>query len=115
MNRLLVAAGAIFKDPARFVGETVGIAGEHTTGNELAAGLSEVFGEPVRYQHVPAEVFRELSFPGADLAANMFQFVAEENGYGRRRDVALARSLNPCLVGFTEWVAATRGRVPVQV
>jgi uncharacterized protein YbjT (DUF2867 family) len=39
----------IFKDPARFVGETVGIAGEHTTGNQLAAGLSEVFGEPVRY------------------------------------------------------------------
>ena len=108
-------AYAIFQDPARFVGETVGIAGEHTTGDELAAGLSDVFGEPVRYQHVPAEVFRELPFPGADLAANMFQFVAEDNGYGSRRDVALARSLNPSLVGFTEWVAATRGRVPVQV
>jgi uncharacterized protein YbjT (DUF2867 family) len=105
----------IFKDPARFVGETVGIAGEHTTGNQLAAGLSDVFGEPVRYQHVPAEVFRELPFPGADLAANMFQFVAEDNGYGTRRNVALARSLNPSLVGFTEWVAATRRRVPVQV
>ena len=39
----------IFKDPARFVGETVGIAGEHTTGSQLASGLSEVFGEPVRY------------------------------------------------------------------
>lgn len=105
----------IFQDPTRFVGETVGIAGEHTTGNQLAAGLSEVFGEPVRYQHVSAEVFRELPFPGADLAANMFQFVAEHNGYGSRRDVALARSLNPSLVGFTEWVAATRERVPVQV
>jgi uncharacterized protein YbjT (DUF2867 family) len=108
-------AYAIFKDPARFVGETVGIAGEHTTGNQLAAGLSDVFGEPVRYQHVPAEVFRQLPFPGADLAANMFQFVAEDNGYGTRRDVALARSLNPSLVGFTVWVAATHGRVPVQV
>jgi uncharacterized protein YbjT (DUF2867 family) len=105
----------IFKDPARFVGETVGIAGEHTTGNQLAAGLSDVFGEPVRYQHVPAAVFRELPFPGADLAANMFQFVAEDNGYGTRRNVAVARSLNPSLVGFTEWVAATRRRVPVQV
>ena len=108
-------AYAIFQDPARFIGETVGIAGEHTTGDELAAGLSEVFGEPVRYQHVPAEVFRELPFPGADLAANMFQFVAEDNGYGTRRDVALARSLNPSLSGFTEWVAATRGRKPVPV
>ena len=38
-------AYAIFQDPARFVGETVGIAGEHLTGEQLAAGLSEVFGE----------------------------------------------------------------------
>ena len=65
---------------------------------------------------MPAEVFRGLPFPGADLAANMFQFVAEDNGYyGTRRDVAVARSLNPSLVGFTEWVAATCERVPVQV
>ncbi len=105
----------IFRDPARFVGETVGIAGEHTTGAQLAAGLSDVFGEPVRYQHVPAEVFRELPFPGADLAANMFQFVAEDNGYGSRRHVAVARELNPSLVGFSEWIATTRGRVPVQI
>ena len=82
---------------------------------ELAAGLSEVFGEPVRYQHVPAEVFRKLPFPGADLAANMFQFVAEDNGYGERRDVALTRALNPSLAGFTEWVTATRARMPVHI
>ena len=108
-------AYGIFQDPARFVNETVGIAGEHTTGDQLAAGLSGVFGEPVRYQHIPAEVFRGFPSPGADLAANMFQFVAEDNGYGSRRDVALARSLNPSLVGFTDWVAATRGHVPAQV
>ena len=108
-------AYAIFQDPARFVGETVGIAGEHTTGDQLAAGLSDVFGEPVRYQPMPAEVFRALPFPGADLAANMFQFVAEDNGYGSRRDVAFARSLNPGLLGFTEWVAATRTQVPAPV
>jgi hypothetical protein len=30
--------------------------------------------------------------PGADLAANMFQFVADDNGYGARRDVTLARA-----------------------
>ena len=108
-------AYAIFHNPARFVGETVGIAGEHLTGEQLAAGLSEVFGEPVRYQHIPAEVFRELPFAGADLAANMFQFVAEDNGYGARRDTTLARTLNPALTSFTEWVAATRGRMSVQV
>jgi hypothetical protein len=69
----------------------------------------------VRYQHVTGEVFRTLPFPGADLAANVFQFVAQDNGFATRRDVALIRSLNPSLAGFSEWVAATRGRVPVQV
>ena len=67
----------------------------------------------VHYQHVPAEVFRDLPFPGADLAANMFQFVAEDNGYGDRRDVALARSLNPSLLSFSEWVAATADMPPL--
>ena len=108
-------AYAIFQDPARFVSQTVGIAADHPTGEQLAAGLSDVFGEPVRYQHVPSEVFRELPFPGADLAANMFKFVADDNGYGSRRDVALARTLNPSLTSFYDWVAATRGHVPVQV
>lgn len=108
-------AYAIFQDRARFVGETVGIAGEHTTGDELAAGLSEVFGEAVRYQPIPLEVFRAFPVPGADLAANMFQFVAEDNGYGSRRDVALARSLNPALLDFTGWVAVTRTRLPAPV
>ncbi|HEY5785159.1 MAG TPA: NmrA/HSCARG family protein [Microlunatus sp.] len=108
-------AYAIFQDPARYVGETLGIAADHTTGDDLAARLSEVYGEPVRYQHVPAEVFRELPFPAADLAANMFQFVAEDNGYGERRDVGLTRALNPSLAGFTEWVTATRARMPVHI
>jgi uncharacterized protein YbjT (DUF2867 family) len=108
-------AYGILQDPSRFIDQTVGIAGEHTSGDQLATGLSEVFGEPVRYQHIPAEVFRGLPFPGADLAANMFQFVAEDNGYGSRRDVALAKSLNPSLASFTGWVVATRGRVPAQL
>ena len=62
-----------------------------------------MFGKPVRYQPIPAEILRNLPFPGADLAANMFQFVAEDNGYDSRRNVALARSLNPSLAGFAEW------------
>ena len=62
-----------------------------------------MFGKPVRYQPIPAEILRNLPFPGADLAANMFQFVGEDNGYDSRRNVALARSLNPSLASFAEW------------
>ena len=79
---------------------TVGIAGEHITGERLAFGLSQVYGEPVRYQSLPLEIFRSLPFPGIDVAANMIQYVAEANTeYCRPRDVRLARLLNPSLLG----------------
>jgi len=44
----------------------------------------------------------------------MFQCVADDNGYTSRRDVDLARSLNPSLMGFAEWTAAARRRVLLQ-
>jgi uncharacterized protein YbjT (DUF2867 family) len=95
-----------------FTGRTVGIAGELLTGEQLAAGLSKLTGEPVRYQHVPVEIFRSLPVPGIDIGANMFQFVTEANAdYCGRRDVALARSLNPSLASFDEWIATTRARL----
>jgi hypothetical protein len=52
-------AYGIFKRGGELVGQTVGIAGEHPTGEE------------VRYNDVPADVFRSLGFPGADDIGNM--------------------------------------------
>jgi len=102
-------AYAVFRGGPDYIGRTVGIAGEHITGERLAAGLSQVYGEPVRYQPLPLEVFRSQPFPGADVAANMFQYVAEANDdYCRPMDVPLARLLNPSLLGFDAWVSRTR-------
>ena len=103
----------LFRGGQEFLGMTVGIAGEHITGERLAFGLSQVYGEPVRYQSLPLEIFRSLPFPGIEVAANMIQYVAEANTeYCRPRDVRLARLLNPSLLGFDAWVARTR--VPVR-
>ena len=67
----------------------------------------------MRYQSLPLEVFRSLPFPGIDVAANMFQYVAEVNDdYCRLRDVRLARRLNPSLLGFDAWVSRTRASRP---
>ena len=102
-------AYGVFRAGAEFLGKTVGIAGEHITGQRLATGLSLVYGQPVRYQPLPPAVFRSLPFPGVDVAANMFQYVAEANDdYRRLRDVRLARRLNPSLLGFDAWVSRTR-------
>lgn len=102
-------AYGVFRSGEEFVGKTVGIAGEHVTGERLAAGLSRVYGEPVRYQSLPLQVFRSLPFPGIEVAANMFQYVAEANEhYCGLRDVRLARRLDPSLLGFDAWVSRTR-------
>ena len=102
-------AYGVFRAGEEFLGKTIGIAGEHVTGNRLAAGLARVYGEPVRFSSPPLEVFRSLPFPGVDVAANMFQYVAEVNDdYCRLRDMGLARRLNPSLLGFDGWVSRTR-------
>ena len=49
-------AYGIFKRSDDFVSETVGIAGEHLTGDEIAAALSKALGQQVRYNDVPADV-----------------------------------------------------------
>jgi len=104
-----LTAYQIFKRGDEFIGERVGIAGEHLRVAEMAATLSEVIGEEVRYQDVPPEVFRSSGFPGADDAGNMFQFKRDfEDAYVGARDLSVVRSLNPDLWTFEEWARANK-------
>ena len=105
----------IFKDPDRYVGQTVGIAGEHLTGNEMAAALTEALGEPVRYDDVPPETYRSFGFPGAEDLANMFQFKRDFNrDFCGVRDVQAARALYPGLKDFRQWLAGNASRIPLE-
>lgn len=107
-------AYGVFKAGPAFVGRTVGIAGEHLTGAQMAEALSRALGRPVRYQDVPPEVYRGFGFPGADDLGNMFQYKRDfEADFCRARDVALSRSLNPRLQDFAAWLGANAGRIPL--
>jgi uncharacterized protein YbjT (DUF2867 family) len=107
-------AYGIFKRGDEFVGKTVGIAGEHPTGAEIAASFSKHLGEEVRYNDVPADVFRGFGFPGADDVGNMFQFKRDFNEmYCANRPLDFSRSLNPELQTLDTWMAANVGRVPI--
>jgi uncharacterized protein YbjT (DUF2867 family) len=107
-------AYAIFRRGPEFIGKTVGIAGEHLTGTEMAEALSRALGEEVRYNDVPPDVYRGFGFPGADDLGNMFQynrdFAAEFCG---DRDLALTRALDPELQTFDQWLARNADRIPV--
>lgn len=107
-------AYAIFKAGDRFIGQTVAIAGEHLTGAEMAAALTEALGQPVTYWDVDADLYRSFDFPGADDVGNMFQFKRDCNDYYVGiRDLAATRALNPELQTFREWLQANAARIPI--
>lgn len=107
-------AYGIFKGGAAHVGRTIGIAGEHLTGAQMAGALSKAIARPVRYQDVPPEAYRGFGFPGADDLGNMFQYKRDfETEFCAARDVAFSRALNPALQDFETWLAANAKRIPI--
>jgi uncharacterized protein YbjT (DUF2867 family) len=107
-------AYGIFKRGREFINETVGIAGQHLTGPEMARALTQALGQEVRYNNVPPEVYRSFGFPGADDLGNMFQFKRDFNDYFvGARDLAFTRTLNPELQTFEEWLAVHKDQIPL--
>jgi len=108
-------AYGIFKRGKEFVGRTVSIAGEHLTCAQMAAKLSKALGKEIRYNEVTPEVYRSFGFPGADDMGNMFQFYRDfEKEFCGARDLNAARSLNPSMQTFDQWLKKNAGRVPLE-
>jgi uncharacterized protein YbjT (DUF2867 family) len=106
-------AYGIFKQGEVFIGKTVGIAGEHLTGAQMAEAIGRALGRPVALNAPTPEAYRSFGFPGADDLGNMFQYKRDfEGDFCGARDLALSRSLNPELKTFARWLAANRGRIP---
>jgi uncharacterized protein YbjT (DUF2867 family) len=104
----------LFKRGKEFIGNTVGISGEQPTGAEMAAALTTALGKEVRYNDVEPGVYRGFDFPGAEEMGNMFQFMRDfEKDYCAARDPEVARSLNPTLQTFAQWLAKHAARIPL--
>ena len=107
-------AYGIFKRNAELIGKTVGIAGEHPTGAQMAAALTKALGETVRYNDVPPDVYRGFGFPGAEDLGNMFQFKRDFNDYYcGARSIEFSRSLNPELQSLEQWLAKNKSAIPL--
>ena len=108
-------AFGIFRGGTQFIGKTVGIAGGHLTGTEMAAGFSKGLGREVIYNDVSPAEYRSFGFPGADDLGNMFQFKRDFNDYFCGvRNVEFSRSLNPELRTFETWLDRNKDRIPVE-
>ena len=108
-------AYGIFKKGRELIGKTVGVAGEHLTGAQMAAALTKALGQEVRYNEVPPDVYRSFGFPGAEDLGNMFQFKRDfQQLYNGARDLAVSRSLNPALQTFDAWLVKNKSRIPLE-
>jgi uncharacterized protein YbjT (DUF2867 family) len=105
---------AIFQRGDEFIGKTVGIAGGHPTGAELAAAFTKALGEEVAYNDVPPDMYRGFGFPFADETGNMFQFKRDANDdYVKARSIEFTRSLDPELQTLDAWLAENKDRIPI--
>ncbi len=108
------SALALFVRGNEVIGRTIGIAGEHLSGAEIAAELSRAMGETVTHYAMPPADYAKLGFPGADDLANMFQFNRDfEAEYRASRPVDETRKLYPGLQSFREWLERNVQKVPV--
>ena len=105
----------LFKKGREYIGKTVGIAGEHLTGAQMAASLTRALGREVRYNDVAPEVYRSFGFPGADDLGNMFQVKRDFNdAFCAARNLAVSRGLNPELQTFDQWLSQMKNRIPLE-
>ena len=108
-------AFGVFKKGSDYIGKSVGIAGEHLTGKQMADSLSKALGQPVRYNAVSPETYRGFGFPGAEDLGNMFQFKHDfEQDFCAARNVELSRDLNPALQTFDTWLDRNKGRIALE-
>jgi len=107
-------AYGLFKRREEFLGKTVGVAGGHLTGTQMAATFTRALGRETRYNSVPPEVYRSFGFPGAEDLGNMFQFKRDFNDYYcGARDLSFSRTVNPDLQTFDMWMETHKGKINV--
>jgi uncharacterized protein YbjT (DUF2867 family) len=108
------SAYGIFKAGPAMIGRTIGIAGEHLDGAEMASALAAALGRDVRHAAVTPAQYRGFGFPGAEDLGNMFQYKRDfEADFRAPRDVEATRRLNPRLQSFAQWLQANVGRIPM--
>lgn len=107
-------AYGIFKRGPEMIGQTVGVAGEHLSGQQMADKMSKALNVEIGYNNVSPDTYRAFGFPGADDLGNMFQFYRDfEQECNQVRDVAFSRSLNPELKSFDDWLRENASQIPL--
>ena len=105
----------VFKAGEKYLGKTIGIAGEHLTGKQLADAFGKALSKDITYNAISPDVYRSFDFPGADDMGNMYQFKADfEEDYCKSRSIELSKTLNPELLSFEDWLKVNKDKIPLE-
>lgn len=96
-----VVAAMAFEAPERFLGRTIGIAGDDLTGPEIADAFHRATGIPTRFRQLPIEQLRAFD---ADVA-KMFDWFNHRDT--ETVDPAALRAEYPELMTVETWLRAT--------
>lgn len=108
-------AYGIFKKGDELIGHEVGIAGEHLTGEEMAAKIASAMDMNVGYNAVEPEIYRGFGFPGAEDLGSMFQYKRDFNeDFVAHRSLDFSKSINPELQDFATWLSNNKDRIPIE-
>ena len=108
-------AYGIFKEGDEYIGKTVGIAGEHLTGAQMAAALH---ARRSARRCATTRCRPRSTAASASRAPRTSATCSSSSATSRRstrgpRDVDATRALNPELQSFDAWLAANISRVPI--
>ena len=81
----------------------------------MSQKLSTALGiGPIQYNAVEPDAYRAFGFPGADEMGNMFQVYRDfEREVLGARSADAARSLNPELQTFDQWITKNKNKIPL--
>src|SRR3954454_10842981 len=102
----------MFKAGQKYIGKTVRITGETLTLDQISEKLGKGVGIRVKYTAVEPDAYRGFGFNGADEMGNMFEVYRDfEREVLAARSPYVARSLNPALQNFDQWLAANKSKI----
>ena len=82
------------------------------SSDQISEKLGKGLGIRVKYTAVEPDAYRGFGFPGADELGNMFQVYRDfEREVLGARSADVARSLDPALQNFDQWLAANKSKI----
>jgi uncharacterized protein YbjT (DUF2867 family) len=98
-------AAEIFKNPEKYIGKTLTLAGDEVSPVEIADAYADVTNKGVEFNELPVDIVRASNKETAD----MFQWF-NEKGYSA--NIAEIKKINPGLKDFRTWL---KGRINVNI